>query len=88
MLVCVGFNLTASTTLAMDEGREMIGSASAIFGASGFMFGGIVTPLVGLGNILHTTVLLLGICGFCALAAAWVSYRRRTRVENPSATTM
>lgn len=27
-----------------------------------FIFGGIVTPLVGLGNILHSTALAIGIC--------------------------
>lgn len=78
MLVCVGFNLTSSTTLAMDEGREIVGTASAIFGASGFLFGGIVTPLVGIGNIMTTTLLLLGICSLSALFFALKTFRRST----------
>ncbi len=78
MLVCVGFNLTSSTTLAMDEGRDIVGTASAIFGASGFLFGGIVTPLVGIGNIMTTTLLLLGICSLCALFFALKTFRRST----------
>ncbi len=76
MLVSIGFILTSATTMAMDEGRQMIGTASAIFGASGFLFGGIVSPLVGIGNIMTTTLILLGLCGFSALAFAYVSHRR------------
>lgn len=77
MLVSIGFILTASTTLAMDEGRLMVGSASAIFGASGFLFGGLVSPLVGLGNVISTTLLLLIICSLLALFFAVVTYRRK-----------
>lgn len=77
MLVSIGFILTASTTLAMDEGRQMVGSASAIFGASGFLFGGLVSPLVGLGNVISTTLLLLIICSLLALFFAVVTYRRK-----------
>lgn len=76
MLVSVGFILTSATTLAMDEGRSMVGTASAIFGASGFLFGGLVSPIVGLGNIMTTTLLLLGICSLSALGFASVAYRR------------
>lgn len=77
MLVCVGFILTSATTLAMDEGRQMVGTASAIFGASGFLFGGIVSPLVGIGNIMTTTLILLGACSLSALAFAWIAFRRK-----------
>ena len=76
MLVSVVFILTSATTLAMNEGRAMVGTASAIFGASGFLFGGIVSPLVGIGNILSTTLILLSICGCSALLFAWMSWRR------------
>lgn len=76
MLVSIGFILTSSTTMAMDEGRQMVGTASAIFGAAGFMTGGIVSPLVGIGNIVSTTLMLLGICSAMALIFAWISYRR------------
>ncbi|MCM1346254.1 MAG: multidrug effflux MFS transporter [Bacteroides sp.] len=76
MLVSVGFILTSSTAMAMDEGRQMVGSASAAFGASGFLFGGIVTPLVGIGNIMTTTLVLLIACSVCGLCCAWLSYRR------------
>lgn len=78
MLVSIGFILTSATTMAMDEGRMMIGTASAIFGASGFLAGGIVSPIVGLGNILHTTLLLLCVCSLASLLFALRAYRRPT----------
>lgn len=81
MLVSVGFIFTSATTLAMDEGRQAIGTASAIFGASGFLSGSIVSPLVGIGNIMTTTMLLLGICAAISLVFAIITY---TRKSNPA----
>ena len=78
MLVGIGFILTSAATLAMDEGRSMTGTASAIFGASGFLAGGIVSPIVGIGDIITTTLLLLAICAFCALVFAWITLRRKS----------
>ena len=50
LLFSMGLTFTASTTLAMDCERANSGTASALFGAAGFAFGGIVSPLVGLGD--------------------------------------
>lgn len=77
LLIGVGYIFTAATTLAMDEGRAYVGAASAIFGATGFLFGGIVSPLVGIGNIMTTTLLIIALCSFCALAFAIAAYRRK-----------
>ena len=77
MLVAIGFILTSSTAIAMDEGREMVGTASAVFGAAGFLFGGIVTPLVSIGNIMTTTILIIILCSVCSLAFAVLCFRRR-----------
>lgn len=77
MLVSVGFILTSATTLAMDEGRRMVGSASAIFGACGFLSGGVVSPLVGLGDIMTTTLILLAICALGTFCMARITFRRR-----------
>lgn len=78
MLVSVGFIFTAATTLAMDEGREYVGAASAIFGATGFLFGGIVSPLVGIGYIMSTTLIIIAICSLMSLTFATISHRRPT----------
>ncbi|PTL26229.1 Bcr/CflA family drug resistance efflux transporter [Prevotella sp. oral taxon 820] len=58
MYLFIGGMCTASTTLAMEAERENAGMASAIFGTIGFVAGGIVSPLVGIGDILLTTSLL------------------------------
>ncbi len=42
------------TTLAMNSCRKQAGLGSAVFGAAGFISGGIASPLVGLGNIQYT----------------------------------
>lgn len=78
MLVFVGYIFTAATTLAMDEGREYVGAASAIFGAAGFLFGGIVSPLVGIGNIMSTTLIIIAVCSLSALLFAVMAVRRRS----------
>ena len=77
MLVSIGFILTSSTTLAMDEGRHMVGTASAVFGASGFLSGSVVSPLVGLGDIMSTTLILLGVCSLSSLGFALLALRRQ-----------
>lgn len=59
MVLCLGFILTSTTTLAMEEGRSYVGASSALFGAVGFAFGGLVSPIVGLGNILTSTFVTL-----------------------------
>ena len=76
LLVSVGYIFTSATTLAMDGGRPFLGAASAIFGATGFLFGGIVSPLVGMGNIMSTTLAIIAVCSFAALAFAVVARRR------------
>lgn len=54
----VGALCTATTTLAMDSERRNAGIASAFFGATGYVAGGIVSPVVGIGNIYVTAAVL------------------------------
>ena len=73
LLLMLGLTFTASNTLAMDSARSNAGIASALLGALGFAFGGLVSPLVGLGNILISTglVFIVGSLGsfICTLRA-------------------
>lgn len=71
-LAFLGVILPSSTTLALDLERENSGNASALLGFLMFLFGGILSPLTGLGNMLHTTSLIIVLCCvgalFCTLA--------------------
>lgn len=73
LLLMLGLTFTASNALAMDSARANAGIASALLGALGFAFGGLVSPLVGLGNILISTglVFVIGSLGslICTLRA-------------------
>lgn len=77
ILISIGFIFTSATTLAMEEGRASVGAASAVFGASGFLFGGIVSPLVGMGSIMTTTAVIMGACALLLFAFSVVIFRRR-----------
>lgn len=75
MLFCSGLVFASANTLAMSEGSQVAGAASAILGLSGYAFGCIVSPLVGLGDILLSTSIWLSICALTSLYYAWRSYR-------------
>lgn len=77
MLTGVGYVFTASTTLTMTEGRAYVGAASAIFGAAGFLFGGIVSPLVGIGDIRVSTMVAMLVCAIMIFLFALISIRRK-----------
>lgn len=55
MVFCLGFIFTGATATAMNLGRKYAGAASAIIGSIGFLLGGIVSPIVSLGNIQATS---------------------------------
>lgn len=59
MMFCMGMLFTVANTLAMNEGRACAGDASAILGFTGYLFGGVASPLVGMGDILHSAAITL-----------------------------
>ncbi len=63
LLVNAGIILPEATALALNLERDNAGGASAFIGFSQFLFGGIASPLVGIGNIMHSTGVMLVICG-------------------------
>lgn len=75
MLFCSGLVFASANTLAMNEGRRAAGSASAILGLSGYVFGMTVAPLVGLGDILLSTSIALSICALISLYYGWLSWK-------------
>lgn len=58
MLFGLGLIFATTNTLAMNEGRMEAGEASSVLGVSGYVVGAIVSPLVGMGNILHSTAIV------------------------------
>lgn len=75
MLFCGGMVFASSNTLAMAEGSHMAGAASAILGLSGYLFGCVVSPLVGLGDILLSTSIALSTCAIISLYYGWQSWK-------------
>ncbi|WP_148822544.1 multidrug effflux MFS transporter [Campylobacter concisus] len=66
LLLFTGFILPTASSLAMNEGREYAGSASAVLGFCPFFLGGIISPLVGLGDIFYSTSIAILACSVLA----------------------
>ena len=62
LLLFLGIILPSSTTLALDLERKNSGNASALLGFLMFLFGGVLSPLTGLGNMLYTTGIIIVAC--------------------------
>ena len=71
MMIAFGLMQPSLTAIALDSERANAGAASAIFGASGFVAGGISSPLVAAGNIAITSGLVITsgslVCLICIL---------------------
>ena len=72
MLLLMGITFPAISTLAMESERQYAGSASALLGFAPFFLGGIVSPLVGIGNIFYSTSFVILICALLALSIYWM----------------
>lgn len=82
VLFMMGMTFTTSTTLAMECERTNAGTASALLGAVCFSLGGIVSPLVGIGNILVSTGIIFVICSVCSLSGILLALGgRRLKVK-------
>lgn len=58
MIFCCGVLIPLTTTLALDAEPDNKGVAAALLGSLSFLAGGIVAPLVGIGDMLVSTVVL------------------------------
>ncbi|MDE6272236.1 MAG: multidrug effflux MFS transporter [Muribaculaceae bacterium] len=83
MLVCLGMLFTVGNTLSMNEGRNHAGDASALIGLSGYVFGAIVSPLVGIGNILHSTAISYVVLATIVLLFAHLSKKLPADLNQP-----
>ncbi len=62
MFIFNGLIYASSTTLALVSNQQNAGTASALLGTIAFLFGGIISPLSGLGDILHATSIAIISC--------------------------
>ncbi len=83
ILFGLGFVFTVTNTLSMNEGRNQAGEASSILGISGYIFGAIVSPLVGIGDVLHSTAITFVIVTILMLIVAIASRRLAPDLNNP-----
>ena len=67
MLLMMGLTFPAISSLAMESERQYAGSASALLGFTPFFLEGIVSPLVGIGNIFYATAVVILVCAFISL---------------------
>ncbi len=77
LLFFLGMILPTSTTIALDMERQNSGIASALLGFLMFVFGGVLSPVTGLGNMIYTTSLVIVICSMITLYC----YRMASRNE-------
>lgn len=76
LLSMIGLTFTASNTLALDSERANAGMASALLGALGFAFGGIVSPIVGLGDCMTSTGIAFLVGSICSFACTRMALHR------------
>lgn len=75
MLFGLGLIFSTTNTLAMNEGRADAGDASSVLGIAGYVVGAVASPLVGIGNILHSTAIVIIVLGMLTTVTAFLSYR-------------
>lgn len=75
MLFGLGLIFTTTNTLAMNEGRQHAGEASSLLGIGGYVVGAIVSPLVGLGNVMHSTAIAFVVLAILISVAALAARR-------------
>ena len=75
MLMFSGMIFSSANTLSMEVGRSEAGTASAILSVVKYAFAAVVSPLVGLGNMFHSTAIAYVALTVIALVLAWKAYR-------------
>ncbi len=74
-MVALGIILPTTSSLALDIERKNSGAASAILGFLPFLSGSIVSPLVGIGNILYSTATVISISCLLSLTFTILAIR-------------
>lgn len=75
MLVGSGMLFSSANSLGMEEGKADAGTAGAILNVVKYIFAAIVAPLVGIGNILHSSAWCFVALAVIAIVFAIPAYR-------------
>lgn len=75
LVLCLGMIFSSANTLAMDVGRADAGTSSAILGVVKHILAAIVSPLCGLGNLMHSSAIVVIVTAAIALLFAFLAYR-------------
>lgn len=86
MLFALGLIFTTTNTLAMNEGRQRAGEASALLGLAGYVVGATVAPLVGLGNVMHSEAIALVVLSLIVLLCSGNSHKLPADLESSTST--
>lgn len=81
LLFSLGLIFSTTNTLAMNEGRMQAGEASSVLGIGGYIVGAIVSPLVGMGNIMHSTAIVYVVLALLVFVCSQASYRLAPDLE-------
>ena len=71
MLFFVGVTLTSSSGYAMECASDQTGTASALLGAVGFVVGALVSPLMGIGDIVISAAVVYALSAVFSIAFAF-----------------
>lgn len=66
MIFFCGILIPTGNMQALNAEPHKKGVAAALSGALAFLFGGLAAPLVGIGNLIHSTVILFMTCSIMA----------------------
>lgn len=75
ILFALGLIFSTTNTLAMNEGRARAGEASSLLGTAGYVVGALVSPLVGMGNVLHSTAIVFVVVAVAVCVCSQASSR-------------
>lgn len=81
MLVGCGMLFASANSLGMEEGKADAGTAGAILNVVKYIFAAIVAPLVGLGNMLHSSAICFIAVAVIAILLAIPAYRLKPLAE-------
>lgn len=81
MLLFSGMIFSSANTLSMEVGRQEAGTASAILSVVKYVFAAVVSPLVGLGDMFHSTAIAFVAVTSVSLILAWRAARMPALAE-------